>query len=703
MTLVFTTTEQATRVVKAYLSRPNDAVYFDTETSGKRYREDKLASIQLQQGDRQPVIFDVRDRPEVVQALAPIFEKLLLVGHNLKFDLNWMRQYGIQAKRVFDTQIAEQVIYGRGLGGEDKHNDLPMNLKAVAKRRGIEMSKEEREWFYKPAPLHERPEWSAPFPDEQVEYMAKDITVLRPIAQAQMADIKERGLMEVFKIEMRCLPALVEMEYTGIHIDVENWRAFIRDKEEEAGRLEGEALSVIGSAILDKRIRDYDAALAEWEAGQLQRDGAEEQLRDLFDRAGGKEALGVGWGEYKKQGMSEYKKAHPWSPRPKLETDAPNLGSPSQLIAGLEALGIPIPMKPNDKGVKVKTTDRKSLEPLATQYPVIKTLLAWRAAQKLARDFGENILAFRDENDRIHPEFRQIGADTGRMSCTKPNFQQIPGRGPDGKRLRKCVTAAPGYKLVVADFSNIEARIVANLTNDQAMKDAFARGVDLHSDTARRVFGLEGVWDKKRAVSTKWKGEVTYREVGKMLNFLILYGGSAYKMAFETGIPVKEAERIIATYFREYQQVEQWAAQRRREVRTALASRTLAGRKRYFTDPGPEPDSSAYRGRYKEYEDALAAWKKQWGKIERESLNSPIQGLSADISKLAVALYHERPHAGKLIVVVHDELVVEVAEDQAIEEADVLADAMKDACDAYLKVSPVPRPEPTISDTWEHD
>lgn len=717
MVPVYTTVRQAERVVSAYLSRPDEAVYFDTETSGKRYRTDKLATIQLMQGDRASIIFDVRDRPALVKALAPIFtSKLLFVGHNLKFDLNWLLMYGIRVRRVFDTQIAEQVIYGRGLGDEDrKSNDLPMNLKAVAERRGIAVSKEAREWFYKPGPLHERPEWNEPLPPEIVAYGAQDIEVLKEIAKQQVAELRAKGLMPVFNLEMRALPAMAEMEHVGIHINVDGWRAVIADMEAEVNRLEGEVLAQIGSAILDRRIREYDAAMAEYTGARKGLELFEAGLKQFWEDEGQPEP----WGEFKKRKTTHYRENQYIPARPKLEMGMPNLGSTVQLIAGLEALGVPVPTKKNDKGVRVKTTETKALEPMAAQYPMLKPLIELRSTKKLLSNFGEELLEVRDESDRIHYEIRQIGADTGRMSMVRPPFQQIPRRGDWGKKIRGCVTATPGNALLIADFSNIEARVLANVTEDPAILEAFGNGVDLHTATAKKVFGLPDDWDKERTDTEIWKRGYTYRDIGKTINFLLLYGGSAYKMAMELGIPVKEAEKILADYFAAFRGVDGWMKRTKRDVFRSFSSRTLAGRARFFSDPGREPEFYGQtQVEYAAFEERLKAWKKQRHSIEKQALNSPVQGTSADITKLAVALFYDRvtyPSAteqlgwyaqgegARIVVVVHDEIVVEVGVEGASITAELLADCMKEACDTYLTVSPVPRPKVKVSDHWEKD
>jgi DNA polymerase-1 len=693
-TSVFTTVAQAKSVVARYLAREREPVFFDTETTGLDPRTCKLVAVQVKQGERPAVIFDVRDRPEVVKALAPIFEKLTIIGHNLKFDLNFLRAAGIQVHRCYDTQLAEQLLLGMGLS-EAKDAGVGVNLEATAKRYGMPVSKDERGWFYTPAPLDQRPEeWAAPFPSEQVAYMAQDVDVLPTIAFEQKAELKRLGLNEVARIEMDCLPALVEMEHTGIRIDVEGWRAFIAEKDIEAKRLENEVLAVIGAAVLSERIRAYDREMKRYEGYREALAREEKRLRVQYDSLNEP----TGWGEYKKANMAAWRAKTMPVTKPKLDTSPPNLDSTAQLIVGLEALGVPVPTKKNPKGQRVKTTESKALEPLAARYPVIKLFLDYRKNAKFVTSFGETLLAHADQYGRIHPEYQQIGAATGRMSCQRPNWQQVPSKG-DGKRLRELVKAAPGNVLLTADFSNIELRILANITGDETMIRLFNEGADLHSETARRMFKLDASIDPAKVV---WKRDLTYRQIAKIINFMLVYGGSPFKLAMEIGIETSEAEALVESYFVAYPGVAAWMRRTKREVWSTLCSKTLAGRRRPYEDVGAEPNIYGYRGKRDEYEDAKREWLKRRSRVERQSLNTPIQGTSADITKLACALFHKHcdVRLGRLVAVVHDEMVVEAKEEHALVVAEVLKTAMKTACDRYLTLSPVPEPDVMVSDHW---
>lgn len=697
---VLTTLAQVQQLVQVYLSRPTEPVFFDIETTGLNPRRNQIAAIQLKQGTRGTVIIDVRATSprKLIPALAPIFEQLRIVGHNIKFDLGFLRPFGIRAGKVFDTQIAEQLIRGVGLS-EAKNRGFGVNLEATAERYGQPVSKEEREWFYKPAPLDERPEWFEPFPPEQIDYMSQDVDVLGPIMSAQAKRLRQSDLLEVTGIEMRALLALVEMEYAGIRIDVAGWREFIAEKETEAKRLEEEALAIIGAAILADRIERYDKEMERYRAYRTQIEEQERLARAAWDAVSEKST--PGWGEFKQNWMAMWRAEHEAVAKPKLDTSPPDIGSTTQLIVGLERLGVPVPTKKNDKGVMVKTTESDSLEPLADDYPVVGLLLGWRKQSKFVTSFGEALLQYVEPGtSRIHSDYMQIGAGTGRMSCTRPNFQQIPSKG-DGKRVRALVQAQPDWVLLTADFSNIELRILANISGEPAMIAAFAAGLDLHSETARRMFSLPDDVDPK---TTIWKRDLTYRQIAKIINFMLVYGGSPFKLAKEIGIEVDEAERLVAAYFAAYPRVKQWMDETKAKGLKELKARTLSGRIRLFDSPGPEPVRNGLDG-YGHYMEQLRDWRKARARIERQSLNTPIQGTSADITKLAQALFNERVdgNLARAVAVVHDEIVVEAHKNYAKRAEMVLAQAMKDACDVYLTVSPVPMPEVNISDHWEKD
>lgn len=695
-------------VVASYLDNPAEPVYFDTETTGLDPHEDKLVAVLLKQAGMPSVIVDVRRMDASARAgLQTILTHTpLLVGHNLKFDVSFLQaQLGVGVGRIFDTMIAEQLILGGAGSVDDAGSDVSVDLKTVAKRYGVrEVSKEGRSWFID---LHTRPdEWDAPFPVEQLAYMAQDVDVLFAIHQAQAKLLRERRLEEVFEIEMRVLPVLAQMELHGITIDADGWRAFMAEKAIEAREHENRALEVFGAAILSSRITRYDEELAAWHAAKGAEEAFIEQAKADYE-AGWADPTQK-WGDYKQARLADYRSEHPMPPKPALDTSPPNIGSGAQLVEAFRVLGIPVPTKRNEKGEVKPTTETAALETLAKTHPEVQPLIDHRKAQKFVDSFGENLLSkgkptglTLDDGHTllgIHPDYLQARAATGRMACRNPNWQQIPARG-DGKRLRKLVRARPGYKLLTADFSNMELRILASLVGPGVMYAALKEGKDLHAETARMMFDLGPGVDPAVA---EFKPGTTYRAIAKVINFGLVYGMSAFKLSRDLKVTLDQAEDMLARYFALYPEVKKWLDQRAVEVHRTLSSRTVAGRMRLYHAPKAPTRPSGKGADWAAYNEALRAEKKQWGAIERQAKNTPIQGSSADITKLALALIGDRlePEAGVPVAVVHDEIVVEAPDELADYAATVIGWAMEDAFKTYIDPALVPETEVKIADYW---
>ncbi|HEV2762555.1 MAG TPA: DNA polymerase, partial [Pyrinomonadaceae bacterium] len=240
-----------------------------------------------------------------------------------------------------------------------------------------------------------------------------------------------------------------------------------------------------------------------------------------------------------------------------------NLDSHTQVMAALKRLGIELP----------DSTRNWKLQPLAAAHPQIAKLLEYRTVQKSLTSYGENILSeIHPVTGRIHASFHQIGAPTGRMACTDPNVQQVP----HAVEYRRCFRAPEGKKLVIADYSQIELRILAHFTEDKGFVDAFESGADLHRVTAAQIFGvkLEEVTSEQRSFA-------------KRLNFGVVYGIGAQRFAMLTGLSVTDAEDLLRRYFQTYRALDAWlrkAAQQALRERTA--PRTVAGRlARFNFDP----------------------------------------------------------------------------------------------------------------------
>ena len=340
------------------------------------------------------------------------------------------------------------------------------------------------------------------------------------------------------------------------------------------------------------------------------------------------------------------------------QRDDINLDSHQQLTQALQRLGIPVP----------DSTRNWKLQPLAAQYPVIEKLLEYRTVQKALTSYGQNMIELiNPATGRLHADFRQIGAPTGRFSCTNPNIQQVP----HALEYRRCFSGHPeGRKLIIADYSQIELRILAEFSGDQGFIDAFNSGADLHRVTAAQVFNV--------ALDQVTKEQ---RDFAKRLNFGVVYGIGAQRFSIMTGLSVTEAENVLRKYFSTYRQLDTYLREAANRAVRERQARTGSGR--------------LVRFRYDEQD------RQQVSMTQRNGKNTPIQGTSADILKRALRLLRDelRDTSGRIVNIIHDEIVVEADADEAPEIARRVERAMCAAGEEYLRGVPV-KVETEIADEW---
>jgi DNA polymerase-1 len=314
-----------------------------------------------------------------------------------------------------------------------------------------------------------------------------------------------------------------------------------------------------------------------------------------------------------------------------------NLGSPKQIQEILyDRLQLPV-LKKTPKGLP--STDESVLQELAVDYPLPRLILEHRGLSKLKSTYTDKLPEQVDpKTGRIHTSYHQAVAATGRLSSSDPNLQNIPIRNPEGRKIRKAFIAPPGYKIVAADYSQIELRIMAHLSDDAGLLQAFADGHDVHTATAADVFGVA-------------PEQVTHdlRRSAKAINFGLIYGMSSFGLAQQLGVPRGKAQSYIDLYFERYPGVKAYMDSIRALAREQGYVETLFGRRLYL------PDINSRNAAQRQY-------------AERTAINAPMQGTAADIIKRAMIaadrwLIEERIDA-KMIMQVHDELVFEVAEDE---------------------------------------
>lgn len=326
-----------------------------------------------------------------------------------------------------------------------------------------------------------------------------------------------------------------------------------------------------------------------------------------------------------------------------------NIQSPKQLGEALfEHLGLPH----GRKSQRGWSTNADVLEELRGMHPVIDLILRYRTVSKLKSTYCDGLLKVIGEDGRIHTSFKQTETRTGRISSTEPNLQNIPVRTPIGRELRKFFAAETGV-LVDADYSQIELRVLAHVADDSAMRDDFISGRDIHASTAARVFKMP-----QEFVTPQMRSRA------KAVNFGIVYGIGAFSLSKDIGVSRAEAEAYIAEYLKNYSGVDTYMKRVTEEAKERGYVETLFGRRRYL----PELKSSNYNIR-------------SFG--ERVARNMPIQGTAADIIKIAMIKVDRRLEEeglrAKLILQVHDELIVECPEEESERVKALLKEEMEGA------------------------
>lgn len=308
---------------------------------------------------------------------------------------------------------------------------------------------------------------------------------------------------------------------------------------------------------------------------------------------------------------------------------------------------------PDSKRTKTgqPSTSQATLEKLAPDYPIVDTILEYRKLEKMRSTYLDPLPRLMDENNRIHSTFNQEATATGRISSSDPNLQNIPVRGPLGARMRACFVPGPGNLLIAADYSQIELRVLAHLSQDQHLLEAFRKGEDIHTRTAALIFDIPPE-----------QLEADQRRMAKTINFGLLYGMGARKLSQELKISATQAKEFIDRYFAMLQGLKAFYADILKGARENIFVKSMGGRKRWL------PEIHSANGQ------ALA-------QAERQAINAVIQGTAADIMKLAMLAVagdsELRKMRAGIVLQVHDELLLEAPEDVARAAAARVAQLME--------------------------
>ncbi len=552
------------------------AFAFDTETTGLDSNTDELVGLSFSYGHHSgfyiPLSENFAEAESVVQEFKSVFENESIgkIGQNLKFDLAFLKWYGIEVKgRLFDTMIAHYLLqadmrHGMDILAETYLNYKPMPIEALIGKKGKPQSSMRK------VPL-----------EILKEYASEDADITLQLKDVFEPKLFEAGVLDLFnQIEIPLIPVLASMESEGVNLDGAALNAYSAELEIEIVRLNHQIQEMAGFSF--------------------------------------------------------------------------NVSSPKQLGEVLFDR-----LKIIEKAKKTKTgqysTGEDILLKLENKHPIIRAILDYRSLTKLKSTYVDTLpLLVNPRTHRIHTSYNQTVAATGRLSSTNPNLQNIPIRTEKGREIRKAfVPRNSDFVLLAADYSQIELRIIASLSGDKAMMNDFQDGLDIHTATASKVYNVP-----LDEVSKEM------RRNAKGVNFGIIYGISAFGLAENLGISRKEAAEIIDNYFQNYPSIKTYMENSILRAKEKGYVETIMGRRRYLADINSS--------------NAIVR-----GFAERNAINAPIQGSSADMIKVAMINIHKRMQEknmrSKMILQVHDELVFDVHRDELDELKKLVEKEMREA------------------------
>jgi DNA polymerase-1 len=542
----------------------------DTETTGLDPLTDRLRLLQLAAPGWPVLVIDLWQIPDGTrERLCQLLTSptLVKIFHNTKFDLKFLRQAGVPVQGPFiDTLLASQLL---DAGLWSRRHGL---AEIVRHFLHAELAKD-----------LQNSDWSGDLTPDQLQYAATDAAVLLRLREVLLPALQAAGLAEAAILEWQCLPAVAEMELSGIGVDQA-------------------PLTTLGQQL------------------DLEATQAAATLTTLL------------------QAIPSVEQGALFTAPPEVI----NLDSPSQVLTALQRLGVP-----------VESTSQWELAALAGAFPVIQALLAYRHAKKALTLASSLATHIHPTTRRVHATYWQLGAATGRFSCSDPNLQQMPRTAG----FRQCFIAPPGSRLVIADYSQIELRVMAELSGDPRMLAAYQAGEDLHTLTAALLLN--------KAMDQVTRAE---RQAAKAVNFGLIYAMGAEGLqsyaqhSYEVTLTLEEARSFRERFFAAYGGIAEWQ-QQIREALPLTESRTLSGRRRQWVEP---PRIAAL-------------------------YNTPVQGGAADIIKRALGLLPQALEGTGAVIVgtIHDEILVEAPDDRAPEVAAILKTTMEQAGQTYLTRVPV--------------
>jgi DNA polymerase I len=537
------------------LLKENTEYAFDTETTALDTYDAEIVgmsfSVKTKEAYYVPCSANQSEALAMLKRFEPIFHatEKILVGQNIKYDLQILANYGIEIKnKLFDTMLAHFLIqpemrHGMNVLSETYLNYSPVKIDTLIGKKGVTQlnMRDVEESLIK-------------------EYAAEDADItlqLKHVFQPKLAATKTESLFGT--VEVPLLSVLSDMEREGVHLDV----PFLNDYSK-----------LLATDIVEKEKSIYEMA------GKSFNIASPKQVGEvLFDH------MKIGGDKIKKTKTGQY------------------------------------------------ATGEDVLVKLAAKNPIVDEILNYRELQKLKSTYVDALpLLVKQKTGRLHTTFNQVVAVTGRLSSDNPNLQNIPIRTERGREIRKAfIPRNNDYTILSADYSQIELRLMAEVSKDEGMMEAFLKGLDIHQATAAKVYGV-GLEDVTREM----------RSNAKMVNFGIIYGISAFGLSERLNIPRGEAADIINNYFEKYNGVKSYMDNAVNDAREKGYVETILGRRRYLRDINSA--NATVRGF-----------------AERNAINAPIQGSAADMIKIAMINiqkeFKEKAFKSKMVLQVHDELV----------------------------------------------
>lgn len=681
------------------LLRSCKIIQFDTETTGRDAHLCKLLSIQFgtPDGNTQIVVDCSTINPKEYKQL---LESHIILGQNLKFDLQFLFNYGIIPTRIYDTMIIEQLLHLGFPNGQ-----ISYSLKAIAKRRlNIDIDKTVRGEII----------WRG-LDEKVIKYSAGDVRWLYDIMQLQIADMQKQGCIKGGVLECDAVIPIAYMEWCGIYLNIDKWKAkMIKDKQNlsNAANSLNEFMIRLSNEGYKKPYKD-DIGNTFYEvipAGQFSKFVHVDRQGDLFTGFDLTPKVSINW------------------------------SSSSQVVKVAKLLGFNTVIQDKKTGEdkdSVLEKQLKSQKGICDEF--LKLYFDYQGYNKVVTSFGQGHLnAINPITHRIHTTFKQLGASSGRMSCgsqqsntdlakanhvnpkdcTYPNIQQLPADDD----TRGAFTVENNDNLLVdCDFSALESRLGADIYNEPHMIDEFINGSgDIHSLMAKTFFEKEiGVDTPTKEIKKKFP---ELRKKSKSPEFLIQFGGSAFGLAKQLGCSEEEAQRYVDAYYGKFKGIKQFKDKGSSFVRSHgyVLINPVTGHKMYWWDwkkwkEEQESYTQCFWEEYRQYhkgtKDDIALQVKHHfqvaSKWDRMALNAPTQGVGSIIIKTAAInlfkwiISNNLFNKVKLCAMVHDELLVEFPRYLKDSFPHILENIMFNAAAKYCKKVPIPA-EAEVGDHWIH-